>query len=123
MDYYSPDDLNRVESNTEELHDLLAAAGYAATLGQIIKTRNMAGYEFAASLSRVEQNIHALAVIFTQPPGYEQPKAWQPGMRHSHVDANRIERNLRLLHEWFVRLEASFRRCGAFYCGDSGDIY
>lgn len=123
-DHYSPEDLNRIEANTQYIAGYLGEAGYPIVLEAVKVDRDITGYEFAGSLSRVERNIDALAQGFVSPPGYEQPKVWQAGQRHSYVDANRLERNLRLLYQWAEAVVASFRYCGTFYCGeDIGGIY
>lgn len=123
QDFYSPDELNRIEANTDFIASYLGEAGYPIALEAVKVDRDVTGYEFADSLSRVERNIDALAQGFIEPPGYEQPKAWQAGMRHSHVDANRLERNLKALYQWAEAVVASFKYCGTFYAGEDGGIY
>jgi len=122
-DDYGPDDLNRVEADTQYIAGQMEKAGYAVNLGPIRVDRDITGYEFADSLSRVEANIHALAQAFVEPPGYQQPKAWAPRMQHSYVDANRLEQNLQLLYDWLMSVIEGFRYCGTFICGEDGDIY
>lgn len=123
-DYYGPDDLNRVEANTQYIAEYLADAGYPVTLEDPIRVnRDVTDYEFADSLSRVERNIHALAQAFLAPPGHQPPKTWTPGMRHSYQDANRLEQNLQLLYDWLMSAIEGFRYCGTFACGEGGEIY
>ncbi len=122
-DQYGPDELNRVEADTQYVAELAYGAGYPVTLEDVVVDRDMAGYEFANSLSRVERNIDAIAQGFLPPPGYVQSKTWIAGLRHDYTDANRIERNLQLLHDWLVGTIASFRWCGTFTCGEDGGIY
>ncbi len=118
QDFYRPDDLNRVEADTQYIAEFLEEAGYAVELEAIRVDRDVQGYEFADSLSRVERNIDALKAAFVEPPGYEQPKVWQAGKRHSYVDANRLERNLQVLYDWAVGVVASLKYCGTFVCGE-----
>lgn len=120
---YGPDELNRVESNTQYLADYLSSAGYPVVLEPVKTDRDMTGYEFSDSLSRVERNIDALRQAFMAPPGYQSPKAWAAGMRHNYIDANRLERNLQLLYDWLVAVVAGFKVCGTFTCGEDGGIY
>lgn len=122
-DNYGPDDLNRVEANTQYIARYLEAAGYLVELEDVRMDRDMTGYEFADSLSRVERNIDALRRAFITPPGYQEPKTWAACMRHSYRDANRLEHNLQLLHYWAVGVVASLKRCGTFACGEDGGIY
>jgi hypothetical protein len=122
-DNYGPDDLNRVETNTEALAGELAANGYPVVLEPVITNRDMTSFEFADSLSRVERNIDALAQGFIVLPGYQVPKVWAPGMRFDYQDANRLEMNLQILSDWAIKTAASFKRCGTFACGEEGGIY
>ncbi len=122
-DNYGPQDLNRVEQNTQIVADLLESAGYKPELEPIKTDRDESGYEFSDSLSRVERNIDSLAKALFEPPGYQQPKEWAPGMAHNYDDVNRLERNLELLNEWGGLVIANFKRCGTFTCGEDGDIY
>lgn len=123
QDFYGPGDLNRVEADTQYIAEYLEDAGYPVTLEEVRVDRDVTGYEFADSLSRVERNIHALRQAFVEPPGYEQPKVWQAGKRHGYADANRLEHNLQLLYDWAVAVVAGFKRCGTFACGEEGEIF
>lgn len=123
QDYYGPDDLNRVEANTQFIAEYLGTAGYPVALEDVKVDRDVTDYEFADSLTRVEQNIDAIRAVFMEPPGYQQPRAWQAGKRHSYVDANRVEQNLQLLYDWAVVVVGGLRYCGTFYCGEDGGIY
>lgn len=122
-DEYGPEELNRIEANTQYIAEYLEDAGYPAILESVKVDRDITGYEFGDSLSRVERNIDALAQGFIAPPGYQAPKAWSAGMRHSYVDANRLEQNLHLLHNWALGVVASFKHCGSFACGEDGGIF
>lgn len=122
-DDYGPQELNRVEQNTQIVADLLESAGYKPELEPIKTDRDESGYEFSDSLSRVERNIDSLAKAFFEPPGYQQPKEWAPGMVHNYNDANRLENNLKLIYEWVCRVKENYRYCGTFTCGEDGDIY
>ncbi len=122
-DYYNAEDLNRVEINTQYLADELTLAGYQVRLEQVIADRDMTHFEFASSLSRVERSIDALAAAFIAPPGYQEPRVWAALDTFDYRDANRLERNLQLLYDWLVAAMASFRRAGAFACGEGGEIY
>ncbi len=122
-DQYGPDELNRVETNTQHIADYLQAAGYPVTLEPLKTDRDMAGYEFGDSLSRVERNIDGLRQGFITPPGYQAPKTWSGGMGHNFQDANRLEQNLQILYDWALGVVDSFKHCGAFACGEDGGIY
>ena len=122
-DDYGPQELNRVEQNTQAVAALLESAGYKPELEPIKTDRDESGYEFSDSLNRVENNIDALVQGFIEPPGYQQPKEWAPGMGHNYLDANRLERNLELICLWAMLTVSNFKYCGTFYCGEDGDIY
>lgn len=122
-DNYGPDELNRVEANTQYIADYLADAGYIVDLLPIKTDRTEQGYEFADSLTRVETNIDRLAAAFVFPPGYEAPRSWAALLRHDYRDANRLEHNLELIYNWAVLAVAAFRYCGTLYAGEDGDIY
>lgn len=121
-DYYNSDDLNRVEANTEYLARSLAAAGYTMVLEPVETGRGYTRIELTDDLNRVERNIHALVMGFIQPPDYVQPKIWEPGP-HDYRDANRLEQNLQLLYDWLLAVVAGFKHCGAFACGEEGEIF
>ncbi len=121
-DNYGPQELNRVEQNTQAVAALLESAGYEPDLEPVKTDRDESGYEFASSLSRVERNIDALSQAFITPPGYQNPKTWAPGMGHNYQDANRLERNLELIRLWAMLTVSNFKHCGTFACGEDGDI-
>lgn len=122
-DYYNADDLNRVEANTAYVADELGLIGYPVMLEAVRSGRDMTSIEFADSLSRVERNIEALQRDFMPLPGFEESNAWAPGKRFDYNDANRLERNLELLHTWLLRLVAGLEYCGTFYCGEGGELH
>lgn len=122
-DYYNADDLNRVEADTQYIASVAEQLGYAVVLEDVVTDRDQRSIEFAASLSRVERNIAAIANGFLAPPGYQQPRTWTSLMVFDYRDATRLERNLQLLHDWLVKVADSFRYCGTFACGEDGGIY
>jgi len=121
-DCYNPQNLNEVEANTQYIADYLTAVGYTVTLQPIETGRDYKRIEFADELIRIELNIHALSEGFITPPGYVEPKTWAALMPFDYLDANRLARNLLLLHAWAVGVVASFKYCGAFACGEGGEI-
>jgi len=122
-DDYGPDDLNRVEADTDFIARQMAGAGYPVTLEPVKVDRTKTKYEFASSLSRLERNIDALREAFVTPPEYIEPKAWSANVSHDYRDANRVENNLQLLYNLLLSAIASFKRCGTFACGEDGGIY
>lgn len=123
QDFYNADDLNRVEADTQYIAEYLESAGYPVTLEAVRVDRDVTSIEFADSLSRVERNIDALRQAFLAPPGYQAPKVWAAGKPFGYRDANRLEQNLQLLHDWAVAVVAGFKYCGTFACGEDGGIY
>lgn len=121
QDRYNFEELDRVEANTQYMAERLGAVGYATSLEPVYAGRDMAGFEFADSISRVERNIAALQ--FIQLPQFLPAKEWAAGMPFDYRDANRLERNISIAHTWFERMTQSFRYCGTFRCSEGGEIF
>lgn len=115
-DYYNFSDINRVESNTEYLYNLLLSIGYSASVSSFISTRINTAIEYYDSLNRVEGNIKALKDASYQPIGWLSPKInWQSVVDNfSYIDANRLESNLDNLKTMIDNIIS-----GYLYCGDT----
>lgn len=122
VDYYNADDLNRVEANTQFVAEFLESIDYVIPLEPVETGRTKASIEFADSLNRVEGNIELIRENFLTPPGYAAAKEWKALMAFGYVDANRLERNLELLHKWGLIAKDNLRYCGTFYSGEEGVI-
>lgn len=117
QDYYNFYDLNRVESNTQIIVDLLRLFDTNVNL-DINKNRDMKTIEFADSINRIEGNIELLRQRYT-PLGWEESKLdWLWDDPFSYKDANRLERNLFALYRHYKGNLDNRRHCGAYTCGE-----
>lgn len=116
-DHYNFDDLNRVENNTEAVVELMS---YFDTLPPLttITNREMKRIEFADSLNRIERNQDLLKRYFTPLNWIENKLDWTANSPFNFEDAARLESNLTLLYLFYKGNASSFRRCGAYTCGE-----
>ena len=120
-DYYNFQDINRVESNTKLISDLVVIFKSESNIGDITADRDMKSIEFADSLNRLENNIKTLINELNTPTGVEEPKTyWSYNMPFSFEDANRLEKNLLILYKYVTGNINNFKYCGMFTCGDEG---
>lgn len=123
-DYYNIVDINRVEINTQQIARLMATAGFHPVMGDIIVDWAIDNIPFTENLNRVEGNIKALSDAFLVPAGWQTPKLnWARGHKFDYVDANRLERNIQLIHNLLLGALDNFRYSGTFYAGEEGEIY
>ena len=105
-------DLNRIEQDTEYLHDVLLAYGYSQQV--VCKTDwVMADFPYITEIERTRSNIlNLLNGYYTQEtelPTSLTELTWQK--------LNAVEQNLKLMYEMIGRMEESFKRCGTFHAG------
>lgn len=105
-------DLNRIEQDTEYLHDVLLAYGYSQQV--VCKTDwVMADFPYITEIERTRSNIlNLLNGYYTQEtelPTSLTELTWRK--------LNAVEKNLKLMYEMIIRMEQSFRRCGTFHAG------
>ncbi len=105
-------DLNRIEQDTEYLHDVLLAYGYSQQV--VCKTDwVMADLPYIAEIERTRSNIlNLLNGYYTQET--ELPTSLA-GLTWRKLNA--VEQNLKLMYEMIGRMEESFKRCGTFHAG------
>jgi len=116
-DCYNFEDLNRVESNTKIVAGLVKLFDRIPDL-ETNTNRDMSSIEFAESLNRIENNIKILGERRIL-PGWISPKMdWEHNQKFSYVDANRLEKNLKLLYEYYKGNSSLFQYCGAYTCGE-----
>ena len=116
-------DFDRIEKNTKEVATQLVNIQYYVPTLTYNTDRDNTHIDFLSSINRIENNIKILKDSFLTPPGYQESKVWTLGMGFSYADANRLENNLNLFYEWIPKVASSLRHCGAFSCGEDGDIY
>jgi len=123
-DFYNYHDLDRVENNSEYLANLLSSYRGQSVSITAFTDRYKKRFEFYDSMNRIESNIQTLADNFFEPVGWIEPKTdWESGQPFGFRDANRLERNLALLHDLLLKAFESYKYCGTFYAGEDGDIY
>ena len=106
-----------MESNTQVVVELVKLFNKTPDL-EIEANRDMSSIEFAESLNRIENNIKILGERRIL-PGWISPKMdWEHNQKFSYVDANRLEKNLKLLYEYYKGNSSLFQYCGAYTCGE-----
>lgn len=105
-------DLNRVEQDTEYLHDVLLAYGYSQQVD--CKTDwLMADFPYITEIERIRLNIlNLLNGYYTQETDFPTSLA---GLAWRKLNA--VEQNLKLMYEMIGRMEESFKRSGTFHAG------
>lgn len=115
-DYYNAEDLNRVESNTQEVANLVRkVVGLTVSLNNPITNRDYKYLEFASDLNRIESNIQCLKVINI--PWEPMKTNWRDGDSFDYRDANRLEINIYNLYKTLYGNSNNIRYCGQFKCG------
>lgn len=121
IDYYSFDDLNRVELITLSLRNRIEDfRGTTATVVSPKFDRTSSWIEFADSLNRIESNITALKNTFPNPLMFFDSKSWTFNMPFDFSDANRLEENL---YNMYINLELNISNipyCGQYTAGQQG---
>ena len=118
--YWNYGDMNRVESNSQYLSDLIETYNTTVGLIDVVTNRDRTSYDFYDDLNKVESNIQILANMSHEPTGWITPKVdWVSGDTFSYVDTNRLETNLLLLHELINDIIDSLLYCGSpqMVCG------
>ena len=118
-DYYNFGDLNRVESNTQEIANMIGSYGYTPSLISVITDRDNTRIEFYDDLNRVESNILLLKDSTYTPTDFETPKTnWRSASDvFDYNSANRLENNLLRLYNMVNNIIDYFAYCGATTCG------
>lgn len=102
FDYFNYEDLNRIENNTKEIADLIARYTTRPTQ-TYVTNRTIKTIEFASSFNRIEGNIQQLGNYY-KPYEWITPKTnWKENDVFSYEDANRLERNLLSLYQYFSK--------------------
>jgi len=118
-DFFNFEDTNRIENNTGIVKDLIVFLEGNFNLEQLKTDRDMINIEFADSLNRIERNIEKLKDNFYKPLNWEPVKTnWKAGDSFSYIDANRLEKNLKLLYDLAKCTTDNLKYCGTFSCGE-----
>jgi hypothetical protein len=116
-------DWNRIEANMLELANYLDSIQYPVPTPSVVTNRTAAYIDFLSSINRIENNLTAIQQAFSMtPPGYRPNKIWAIGQGFSFDDVNRLESNTQIIMTYGDLVRQSFRRCGAFTCGNQGGL-
>lgn len=118
FDYYNATDLNRVESNTQEVADLIEQVlGINVDLNTVVTDWDFTSIPFADDLNRVEGNLSKLSVLNLD--GLLTLKTnWTISDSFSYQDAIRLETNLSILYNLLSKNSTVTTYSGAFNCGE-----
>lgn len=119
-DRYNFGDINRVESNTNEIRNLLMSADYEMPLLTVIANRTYEDYDTLDSVNRLESNLDTLKSSFVQPLGWQPTITWTPDTKFTYAVANRWEQSLSDLYELANQYIDGRRFCGTFASGQEG---
>ena len=105
-------DINRIEGNIEYLAEKLG--GYYYSPDTSTKSWTRVGMPNEKDISRITNNVRALVDAFCQRS--DAPNI--PTDMRNYKEVNAIELNLFLIRELVDVMVNSFRKSGAFYCGN-----
>lgn len=106
-------DLNRIESNTRYISQLLQGYGYQMNVTTKVDWTDES-LPNAADVNRIIDNIKEIRNKYYEPPGMPS----LPRTMVSFSDINAIEQSLLLFREMLLSMERAFRRSGTFRCGE-----
>lgn len=116
-DRYNFGDINRVESNTIEVKQVLELFGYTVQSLSTITNRTVTSYDDIASINRLESNLDKLRLAFITPPSWQSTVTWTPSTPFTYLHANRWEQSLLDLYTFANRVGEGRRFCGTFAAG------
>ncbi len=113
-------DFNRIESNTAIVRAYLISLQYQIATMAHVSNRTQSYIDYLAGINRIEANLETIRTSFATPPGYLPGKVWTLRKGFDFTDANRLERDLRILFEAAYQVYQSFKYCGTFSAGEEG---
>jgi hypothetical protein len=116
-DYYSAEDFNRVEADTQFIAEFLRTMNYSVPELNAKTDRDESSIDFIPSINRVEANIDIIKNSFITPTGWQNKKLWSVGIKFDFRDANRLENNLQILYSLAVIAKENLIYSGTFSCG------
>jgi hypothetical protein len=116
-DYYSAEDFNRVEADTQYIAEYLKSMGYSIPELTIRADRDISFIDFISSVSRVEDNIQSIKEAFITPIGWQDKRVWTLSTKFDFRDANRLESNLNALYSLANIVKDNLIYCGTFSLG------
>lgn len=123
--FYNSVDINRQNLNIEYLQQTLVTDGYPITLPQpVVYNLTRTDFPTVARINNMRQNISALISGFYAPSGLPSIAVNSARkQKFGFTEANALEINMQAIYAMIVSVEQSFRRSGAFTCGDTGALY
>ena len=106
-------DLNRIESNTRYIAQLLQIQGYQINVTTKVDWTDES-LPNAADVNRIINNIKEIRNKYYEPAGMPS----LPQTMVSFSDINAIEQSLLLFRKMLLDMEGAFRRSGTFRCGE-----
>lgn len=122
-DHYNFEDLNRVESNCQEIADSISTYSTPPTLAGIDTSRDNTDLVFYDDLNRIENNILELKTSTATPLNWITPKTtWATLNKFDYIDANRLESNLQALNTMANNIILELNYCGEIICGQDFNL-
>lgn len=114
---YNFSDINRVESNTLEVKQVLESFGYTVPTLTAITNRTITSYDDTTSINRLESNLDKLRQAFITPQSWQSIVTWTQSTPFTHTHANRWEQSLLDLYTLANQVGEGRRFCGTFIAG------
>ena len=114
--YYNYSDLNRVETKTAEVAELLTAQGYVTTV-EVKTDWTMTDFPTQTEMNRYLGNVKKCVNNFCQMPGITLPDTMD---KLDYIGANNIEKTLVGIEKLLEYMLAVMRYSGTFYSGNEG---
>lgn len=108
-------DLNRIESNTEWMHDQLLSYGYSTTVVDIKTDWVEADLMYLDDIDRIRQNVKNVVEAYYALADNPEITLGDDKLTTTHI--NTLEHNLYNLNIVLQRMLESFRRSGTFRAG------
>ena len=120
VDVYLASDLNRVEGNTQHISSVLASQGYPVPTLSYKLDWNKNDILLASDFNRIEGNVETLGSIYFTNSEWETLKTnWISMDSVDYTFANRVEKNLKILHEILTTMQSQYIRAGVGTLGQN----
>jgi hypothetical protein len=116
-------DFNRIEQNVVTTKSYLTALQYSIPELTTVTNRTKTFIEYLSSINRIEELMETIRLNFFTPVGYPGTETWAVGKSFDFNEANRIEKNIKLLFLSAGLVAESLIRCGTINAGYArGDL-
>lgn len=118
-DYINYEDFNRIINNINTINCLIGYFKNIKILKEDIESINMKTIPFAFFFNEIEESIKELSQNGYLNIEFEEPKTdWISNEPISYKDINRIERNIKILYEYYRYNIDSIPKCGMVLAGE-----